>query len=252
MESADRHTVIIDQVRRDGHVEVARLAQDLGTSEITIRRDLEHLAAAGLLRRVRGGAVDLLLRGEGPTFSRRARDAAVAKGLIAQAAAAQIQDGEAIVLDSGTTTLAVAHELTAKRLTVVPLSLQAAVALGEGAGITLIVPGGEIVPGEQSFTGPIAMQTLDALRFDTAILACCGFSPTHGVTAFSIDDAAIKRAAIARANRIILVADSSKFARTAMAVVCEASRIDLLVTDDAVPADVVMELESLGVEVCRV
>lgn len=252
MEHSQRHADIIEQLRREGRVEVVDLAQRFGTSEITIRRDLEHLAEASVLRRVRGGAISLLLRGEGPGFSLRAHEDASSKERIAVAVSALIRDGEAIALDSGTSGLAVARALAGKHLTVVPLSLQGAAALSEQPSIRLLLPGGEVRPGEQSFTGAIAERTIASLRFDTAIVTCCGFSPTHGVTAFDVQDAAIKRAAIDSANHVILAAGSSKFARTAMAVVCAAKDLDIVVTDRDVPTAMAAQLESLGVEVVRV
>lgn len=239
-------------MRRNGRVEVPILAQHFGTSEITIRRDLEHLSEVGVLRRIHGGAISLLLRGEEPPFSLRAGDEAAAKQRIASATAALIQDGEAIVLDSGTTALEVARALSGKRLTVVPLSLQSAVVLSAQSSIKLLLPGGDVRMGEQSFTGPITERTLSSLRFDTTILSCCGFSPVHGVTAYDVQDAAVKRAAVDVARRVILIADSSKFARSAMAVVCAASRLDIVVTDTGVAPETVTQLEELGVEVMRV
>jgi len=252
MEHTMRHATIIERLRRDGRVEIDDLAQQFGTSEITVRRDLEHLAETGVLRRVRGGAISLLLRGEGPGFSLRAHEDSRVKERMAAAVATLIRDGEAIVLDGGTSGLAVARALAGKHVTVVPLSLQGATALSDHSSIRLLLPGGDVRPGEQSFTGAIAERTIASLRFDTAIVTCCGFSPTHGVTAFDVQDAAIKRAAIDSANRIILVAESTKFARTAMAIVCAAKDLDIVVTDRDAPAEMTAQLESLGVEIIRV
>lgn len=231
---------------------VAELAAWIGTSEVTIRRDLEQLAAQGLLRRVRGGAVSLQARGEGPPFALRERDAADAKRRIGAAVADLIAEGEAVVLDSGTTTLEVARALAGRRVRVMPLSLPAADVLAAHPPTRVILPGGELLPGELSVSGPLAEAALRALRFDTAVLGCCGAAVEHGVTAYDLPDAAVKSAAIASARRVVLAADAAKFGRTAMALVAPFERIDVVVTDAGLPAEVGAALDELEIEVHRV
>lgn len=249
VDSAARQAQIVDRLHQVGRVEVSDLAGDLGTSEVTVRRDLDVLADAGVLRRVRGGAVSLLMRGQELPFSMREVEAADAKMRIGAAAAALLRDGEAVALDSGTTGLAVARALVGRRLTVVPLSLHAAGVLSASASVTLLLPGGTARFGEGSLVGPTTEANLAALRFDTTILTCCGLSPTGGVTAHDLQDAAVKRAAVAAAGRVVLVAEGAKFARTALAVVCPASRVDVLVTDRAAPTDALGQLRDTGVQV---
>jgi hypothetical protein len=121
----DRLRQITDAVREAGSMGVAELAGLTGASEMTVRRDLEVLAAQGVLERYRGGARSLLLRGEEPPFALRAQEGLEAKRRIAAEAARLIADGESVVLDSGTTCLEVARALEHRRLTVLPLSLHA-------------------------------------------------------------------------------------------------------------------------------
>jgi DeoR/GlpR family transcriptional regulator of sugar metabolism len=249
MEPSERHRLIIESLQRSERVTVAELAGAVDTSEVTIRRDLESLAAQGVLRRVRGGATSLMLRGEEPPFPMRELDSADAKRRIAAAVAELIADGEAVAVDSGTTGLEVARALAGRRLTVMPLSLHAAGALAAAAPTRVILPGGELRPVELTATGPLAEAGLRALRFDTAVITCCGMSAAHGLTAHDLADAAVKSAAIRSAGRVVVAADAGKFARTAMAAVCPFGSVDVLVTDTGAPPEALDAVSGLGVEV---
>lgn len=245
MSNAGRHGLIVQTVRESGSVTVGELVELTGASEMTIRRDLDLLAGQGVLERVRGGARTLLLRGEEPPFALRANEAVDAKRRIAAEVSALVADGETVLLDSGTTCLEVARELRQRPVTVLPLSLQAIHLLGETPGpATLIVPGGQPRGAEGALTGPLTLAALSALRFDTAIIGCCGLTAADGLTAYDLDDAAVKKAGIASARRAVLATDGSKFGRTAHAYVGPIALLDTLVTDDTAPADELAALES--------
>lgn len=251
MTISDRHRRILDAVQRAGQVGVTRLAELTGTSEMTVRRDLEHLADQGVIERYRGGARSLTLRGEEPPFTVRAHDGHEAKRRIAAAVADMIADGEAVVLDSGTTCVEVARLLTARRLTVMPMSLHAVDVLVGAPRLRLLLPGGEPRAGELALTGPLALASLAALRFDTAIVGCCGLT-ADGMTAYDLDDAVIKRAIMGSAHRVIAVADPAKFTRTALAHVAPVSALDVVVTTDDALEEHTDALESAGAIVRRV
>ena len=250
--NADRHQRITDALRRADQLSVAELMELTGASDMTIRRDLEALAAQGILERYRGGARSLLLRGQEPPFALRAREGTEAKQRIAAAVAGMIADGEAVVLDSGTTCLEVARALRARRVTVMPLSLQAVNALADAPALTLLLPGGRARPGEGALTGPLARASLAAVRFDTAVIGCCGLSAAQGLTAYDLDDADIKAAAIASARRVIAVTEGSKLTRTALARVTPVSALHALVTDTGAPDDEIGAIAAAGVAVTRV
>ncbi|WP_407285291.1 DeoR/GlpR family DNA-binding transcription regulator [Streptomyces sp. BP-8] len=249
MVSTDRLRQISDAVREAGRVGVAELAALTGASEMTIRRDLEVLADQGVLERYRGGARSLLLRGDEPPFALRVQEGQETKRRLAAAVAELIADGESVVLDSGTTCLEVAHALEPRRLTVMPLSLHAANALAGAPRLTLLVPGGRPRPGELALTGPLTAASLAAVRFDTAVIGCCGVTATDGLTAYDLDDAAVKRAAIASSRRIIAVAEGAKLSRTALAFVTPAAALHTLVTDEAAPGEEIDALAAAGVTV---
>jgi DeoR/GlpR family transcriptional regulator of sugar metabolism len=250
--STDRHRQIAEAVRQIGQCTVTELAELTGASEMTIRRDLELLAEQRVLERYRGGAKSLLLRGEETPFALREQDGLEVKQRIATAVAGLIADGESVVIDSGTTCLEVARALVQRRLTVMPMSLHAANALTGAPHVRLLLPGGEPRPGELAMTGPLAEASLAALRFDTAVIGCCGLNVAHGLTAYDLGDAAIKRAVLAGAHRIIAVADAAKFARTALAFVAPATALHAVVTDDAAPQAETDALAAAGVAVLRV
>jgi DeoR/GlpR family transcriptional regulator of sugar metabolism len=249
MGSKLRQKEILDALHRDGRVEVPELAERLGISAITIRRDLDQLAESGALRRVRGGAVTNSLRGEGLPFEVRAVDDSPLKARLARAAVALIADGEAVAVDSGTTGAAAAVALANRSVTAMPFSIQGIAALAAGSGVTLLLPGGSVRRHEGTIVGPLALQTLTGLRFDTTILTCCAADPAVGVTAYDLDDAAIKRALRNASERTILIAEGAKFTRSAMAVVCRLDEVDVLVTDDSAPAEVLADLSEGGVHV---
>lgn len=251
MDAPTRHEVIVRRLRRDGRLDVTGLAGELHISEVTVRRDLDVLAEAGVLRRVHGGAVSLLMRGTEMPFAIREVESAEAKARIGVAAAALLRDGEAVVVDSGTTGLAVARALSGRRLTVTPLSLPVANALTSSASTTVLVPGGSVRHGEGSLVGALTEASLRALRFDTVVLTCCGLSLAAGVTAHDLQDAAVKRAAVESSNRVVLVAEGAKFARTALAVVCAYDRVDVVVTDASAPEPALSALRAAGVQVVQ-
>ncbi|WP_055563658.1 DeoR/GlpR family DNA-binding transcription regulator [Streptomyces atriruber] len=252
MASTDRLRQITDAVREAGRIGVAELAELTGASEMTIRRDLETLSEQGVLERYRGGARSLLLRGEEPPFALREQEGLAVKRRIAAAVADLIADGESVVVDSGTTCLEVARALEHRRLTVMPLSLHAVNALSAAPQVTLLVPGGRPRPGELALTGPLATASLAALRFDTAVIGCCGLTAADGLTAYDLDDAAVKRAAIGSARRVIAVADAAKLSRTALAFVAPAATLHAVVTDEAAPDAETDALAAAGVTVRKV
>ncbi|MGM1065158.1 DeoR/GlpR family DNA-binding transcription regulator [Saccharothrix sp. Mg75] len=247
MKSPDRHREIISRLRTDTQVSVAELAAVTGASEMTIRRDLDLLAASGVLRRVHGGAVLVSPAGVEPPFTARTATATAAKRAIAAAAVGLIRDGETIVLDSGTTALEVAKLLRDRTVTVMPLSLHAARELLDAPDVRLLLPGGEPRPGELAMVGPLALASLRALRFDVAVLSPCALGLDSGLTAHDLADAEVKQQAMAVSGRTVVLADGTKFDRTALAHICPADRPDVLVTDPGAPEGARRELAARGV-----
>ena len=247
VKSAERQRVIVERLRDTDQVGVAELAEATGASEMTVRRDLDHLASRGVLRRVHGGAVPASPSGIEPPFAARATASIVAKRAIAAAAAELIRDGETVVLDSGTTALELARLLRGRPITVMPLSLHAVRELADDPAIRLLLPGGEPRPGEQALVGPLTLASLRALRFDVAVLSPCAFDLDAGLTAFDLGDAEVKQAALDVAARAIVLADGAKWGRSALACICPADRADVVITDPGAPEDQRAALTERGV-----
>ena len=248
MDANERLGALVELLQRDGRVEVSNVAEAFGTAEMTIRRDLDRMVAMGMARRVRGGAISQLMRGEELPFAMRAIKRTDAKTRIGAAVAEVLRDGEAVLLDSGSTAIKVAEALGGRRLTIMPMSLHIAQVLSASDSVRMLMPGGEIRPGELAMVGPLALASISALRFDTVVMGCCGLSNGR-VTAHDLGDAGVKQAMVGSSARVILAADGSKFRQTAMAVVCDASEVDMVVTDSDAPADDVDGLRAAGIEV---
>ncbi|WNV84307.1 DeoR/GlpR family DNA-binding transcription regulator [Umezawaea sp. Da 62-37] len=248
MDGAKRHELILQSLRQGERVAVGELAELTGCSEMTIRRDLDTLEREGLLRRVRGAAVGMLT-GEEVPYAARGKQRIEAKRRIALAVAELIDDGESIVVDGGSTTLEAAKLLTERRLTVLPLSLHVANALRGAERVRLVLPGGDLRPGELSFVGPLTEYAFQVMRFDTMVLGSCGLSVRNGVSSHDLQEGAVKKAAVTASARVIAAVDGSKFGRTAFGRVCGIEAIDVLVTDEDAPADEIAAVRDAGVEV---
>jgi DeoR/GlpR family transcriptional regulator of sugar metabolism len=198
---------------------------------MTVRRDLDVLERDGVIRRERGGAVALNLRGDEVPYSARVFESVEAKERIARAVAGLITDGETVVLDCGTTTAELGRALRGRAITLMPLGLRTLIDLADDDHVRLIASGGEVRPGELVVTGDLAEVAFERLRFDTFVLGCCGISEGEGVTTHVPADARIKRAAISSARRTILVGDASKLGKVAFGRVCGLDVIEQMVTD---------------------
>ncbi|PJI86609.1 DeoR family transcriptional regulator [Luteimicrobium subarcticum] len=227
---------------------IAELAELTGLSPVTIRRDLTELAAQGAVRRVRGGAAPAPTRGTPYPFGLRETEDADAKHALAREAATLVRPGDSVLVDNGTTALAVARELAGVGVTALALSLHAAAALASKPGNQVVVPGGTLRTDDLTFAGAAALEAVRGMRFDVAILGACAADPDSGLTVAEWDDAQVKRAAIAAAQRVVLVATADKFARTAAYRFGTLADLDVVVST-GVPVTVAHEARELGIDV---
>ncbi|HEY1623369.1 MAG TPA: DeoR/GlpR family DNA-binding transcription regulator [Streptosporangiaceae bacterium] len=236
MEVAERRAEIVRLLRERGQVSVADLSERLSVSEMTARRDLEFLEHEGLARRFHGGAVTMVSRSFETPYAARVYDNQAAKRAIGQRVAELIMPGETVIIDSGTTAVEVARALRDRpnlNLLVCPLSMQAAAELADRPGIRVLIPGGELRMGEQMFVGELARNALASLRFDTYVMVACGVSSDDGFTDFSLDDVAVKQAALHSARRCVVACDSSKLGTVGFAHIGPLSAAAMIVTDAA-------------------
>ena len=233
MKPAERVQVILNRVEQEGDVSIADLAGQLGVSEMTVRRDLERLERSGALRRAHGRAIKGASGSYEPPFAVRADRQAAEKQLIAREVAGRLADRETVVLDGGSTGVAIARELLDRELTVCTPSLRVADVLRQAPNIRLMLTGGIMRRGEESLIGPSAVATLEEHRFDTYIMAVSGIDPQQGCTEWNVDDAIIKRVALQVSARCIVAADATKFGSTAFVRVCGLDAVSMVVSDAA-------------------
>jgi DeoR/GlpR family transcriptional regulator of sugar metabolism len=225
--------MILQALRQRSPVLVGELAAALDCSEMTVRRDLESLERSGGLRRVHGGAVSVFLSAEETPYGIRALECS---------------DAKAIILDGGTTAMEAARAIRSRRLTVMPLALRPVFELHECPDIKLLLPGGEVRPGELSLTGSLTEASFSQLRFDTCVMSPCGIDAKAGFTTHLLAETAVKRAAARASQRVIVVADSSKLGRVAFGHVCDLDEIDIVLTDAGADQQR-EELRAMGVDI---
>jgi len=227
-----RHARILEIAAQEGGVSVTELARQMGTSLMTIRRDLEELAKGGKLRRTHGGGIPVEPDVARFHFSRKQHICSAQKRAIAREAASLVKPGMAVSLDTGTTTLAVARELSGiKGLTVLTSSLPVASVLHQRAECDLVLLGGAARRNSPDLVGPLTEDNLKRFRVNLAIMGADAIT-RDGSFANDTGVARICRAMAENAEGVVLVADSSKFGRTAFARCLGLDEIDHLITDD--------------------
>lgn len=248
MQRSERLRVIIRAVS-SGPRSIAELAELTGVSTISVRRDLADLAEQGAIERTRGGAAPAPARGTSYPFALRRTEESSTKRALAELASSLVRPGDSVFVDNGTTALAVAHELAGLGITAFASSLHAAAALAARPGNQVIVPGGPVDTDDLSFTGPGAAEVVRDMRFDIAIFGACAAHPDSGLTVAGWSDAQVKRAALAATSRVILVATSDKFSRTAAHRFGSYADLDTIVTTPDVDVAVRYEAQQAGAEV---
>jgi DeoR family transcriptional regulator, fructose operon transcriptional repressor len=252
MNPETRRQQILDLLNQasGGPVTIPDLSRALGVSEMTVRRDLERLEEQEQIRRIYGGALSANRMGVEQALADRAGQASPQKVEIGRMAARLVQDGDTILLDSGTTTRQVARNLGALgSLTVVTNNIPITEELEAYPQIKIILLGGQMKHREKCTIGPIARQALELFRVDTAFLGTAGFSIADGITDIDMAEVEIKQTMIRAARRVILVCDSSKYGTPALIRVAPLSAVHILISDDDLPEDAIREMESLGIEV---
>jgi DeoR/GlpR family transcriptional regulator of sugar metabolism len=230
MLAAERKHEILTQLGRDGRVVVAELVAGLSVSEDTIRRDLQELAALGLLHRVHGGA--LASPPESVPFERRLELAQEEKVALAEAAVPLVESARTLVVDGGTTALAVARRLPSGWDGVVVTNAPpVAAALAAHPRAEVVLVGGRLLKHEQVAVGSVAVDAFRAIRADACILGVCAFHPEVGATTANEEEAPVKRAMISSSAKVVALATQDKLHVSSPWVVASLEEIDCLVTD---------------------
>lgn len=245
-----RRQEILDFLREEGSARVIQLSKLFQVTEVTIRKDLEKLQREGLTIKEHGGAF-LKIPPQGmlnlhmqPTGNAEKRAAIGAK------AAEFISDGDTVIIDSGTTTTELAKNLDDKRrLTVITTSLSVALHLGSNHGINTHMTGGQFKPVTLDLTGPHAAEYFDGVHVDKLFLSVIGLSLETGLTYTGFPEVEVKRAMIKAAEKVYLLADSTKIEKRSFASLGNLNLVNVIITDSEIESDFQRQIENLGIEV---
>jgi DeoR/GlpR family transcriptional regulator of sugar metabolism len=254
--SSERRRKILDIVGARRSVTVLELAEAFPVSAITIRRDLDRLAAEHLVERVHGGAMALEAIAVAPRASEQYQKLTDEQLRIGHEAAARVRDGDYIVLESGSTCLAVVPSLSEKKdvhvLTVSPRIVAALAELVERTANTMeiICSGGTLNVYKNFLMGPHSRSLFEDSRVDAAFISPTAVDLESGITADSMTEAEITRTILTRCGRRrIGLVSSRKFGRTSFARIAPAEAFDEIITDDGIPTDVAQRFRDRGIRI---
>ena len=222
MLKSERKQFILEKVLKEKFVSLETLVQELGTSESTVRRDLDELEAESKLRRVHGGAESLHFLQEEESNKEKSIKNIQVKSKIAVKAAELIKDHDVIFIDAGTTTAFLIHELVNKNVTVVTNSIHHAAQLVEKQIPTVMV-GGSVKMATDASIGGVALNQINQLHFDRAFIGMNGVDDGYYTTP-DMEEGAVKRAILENAKQTYVLVDSSKIGQTCFAKVAPLKR----------------------------
>lgn len=249
MNITERRSIIAQRLESDHTVNVVQLAEEIGVSAMTVRRDLTELERQGYARRIHGGAVYDGQRSFEPTLFKRVSSHSDSKQAIAQAAIALCNQDDSIAIDVGSTTLFLAEALRDTqdlRLVILTSSILISRILADNPAFTVLVTGGVVRRSEYSLTGDLTISTLNEFHVDRVFLGIAGVSAETGLTEYNMEDATVKKALIRAAKEVVVLADSAKFGETALCRVSSLRPVDTLITDVTPPPPLLHALEKLN------
>jgi DeoR/GlpR family transcriptional regulator of sugar metabolism len=250
LSNTERQQQLLRYIEQRGRVSIGSICDQFAVSTATARRDLEALAERGAVERVHGGALALQKAPPEPPVLQRAADKAEQKRRIAEATAALIGDGETVFLSPGTTVLEVARCLRERpHLTVISNSLLVIDELLDAPGVTLIALGGMLRRSEMSMIGHIAELAIAELRADKVILGVRAIDLEHGLTSDYLPEMLTDRAILRSGREVVVVADHTKFGRSAAAYLGPLSTMHTLVTDSDTAPEQISAIRDCGVRV---
>jgi DeoR family glycerol-3-phosphate regulon repressor len=249
MSQTFRHPEILEIARREGKVTVEGLAAHFGVTLQTIRRDLTDLADAGRLERVHGGAV-LPSGTVNIGYEERRSLNPEQKTAIARECAARIPHGISLFLNIGTSTEAVAQELLHhKGLMVVTNNMNVANILVANPDCEIIVTGGHLRRADGGLIGNLATDTIRQFKFDLAVIGCSALDRDGDMLDFDIQEVSVSQAILRQSRKTFLVADHTKFSRSAPARIASLADVDTFFTDRVLPDPLGAECAAWGTEV---
>jgi DeoR/GlpR family transcriptional regulator of sugar metabolism len=245
----ERQRLIRERLLAHGRVIAADLAAEFNVSEHSIRRDLGALAAAGLCKRVYGGAISLALD---EPLAARIDEQPSRKGTLGVAAAGLISAGQHLFIDGGSTNLAIARAIDpGMPLTITTNAPSIAVELMKLPAVEVIVLGGRLNPKAGSIFGFTAIQQLEHFNFDLCFLGACALDAGKGVTAFQMDEAEFKRAVVARSGQVVVAVVNEKLSSIAHYQVAPCEEVGALVVEHDAPTDRLQPFQGKVAQIVR-
>jgi len=246
----ERHQYILDILRKQGSASVTSFASQLNVSEVTIRKDLSYLESLNMLYRAHGFAILINPYINDRHINEKEKINADKKVAIGIKAASLITDKDSIIIASGTTVLALAREIKAPtHLTVITAATNIASILCRDSNIDVIQLGGILRNSSESAVGPFAEKMIQDFSCSKLFIGVDGFDTSYGLTTTNMMEASLNKMMIKAAQKIIVLADSSKFGLRGFSKICDISEVDQIITDDQAPQHFIDELNDLGIEV---
>ena len=249
----ERRGEILRLINQSGRMSVTDLSSQFGVSEVTIRADLQALAERNLLVRTHGGAIP---SGRGPyelSLATRRQQQVAEKGRIGAAGAAMIADGDAVFLDSSSTTLAIAQNLKNHRyLTVITNSLTIAQELLDAPGVNVVLLGGTLRRETASLIGSDSLRMLRQFNIRKGFFGAHGINLSEGLSDVSLDEAELKRSLVGMCRQVIATLDGTKWGRVGLASFAALAQVHAVISDAGAPADLVEQVRAAGVQVVLV
>lgn len=245
----ERQDRILTLLQQEGKLLIPALCEAFSVSPATIRNDLNDLERRGLLQRTHGGAIAISKTGFEPNFLQKQVKNSRQKEAIAEAAASYVEDGDTLVIDTGTTALAFAAALSGKHdLTVLTNDIKVAALLDEQTDNTVILTGGTIRRNFFCTLGPLVTQSLRQFRADKCFLATNGLSAAAGLTTPDLGQAEIKRLMAEISSQVFVLCDSSKVGVDAFVTVLPLNKVDTVITDAGIDPEEQTALQACGTE----
>ena len=247
-----RRANILEELELKGQVSVKELSKEFKISEVTIRNDLDHLEKQNMLIRARGGAIKIKFAPMSMDLpiSEKEKEFLKEKQAIAKVAFKIIEEGDTIILDSGTTTTEIAKLLEPfNNLTIITNALNVANILSNFEGMNIYMPGGSLRKKSLSLVGSLADESYQRFFCDKLFLGVDGFDTSYGLSTPNSVEAHLNQIMIKMAKKVIVAADSSKFGRRRFAFIGPVSDVDMVITDSKIRDEDVKQLEQQGIEV---
>ncbi|MCD7930878.1 MAG: DeoR/GlpR family DNA-binding transcription regulator [Tannerellaceae bacterium] len=250
---AKRHAYILEALKKDGYVKVQELSEQLGVSEVTIRKDLKLLESKKMLYRNHGSASSLSSIISDRHIDIKEKLFMEEKTRIAQAANKSLEPNDKIMIASGTTLLAFANEISPdQHITVITSSVKVSLSLCYNPYIEIIQLGGMMRKNSVSVIGHYAENILESLTCNKLFLGVDGLDLDYGLTTSDMSEARINQQMIDASQKIVIMTDSSKFGKKGFCKICDFDKIHQIITDTNAPAHFVQTLRERGIEVTLV